>query len=837
MKRYLDLIPISAKIHKKQSKMTRVCIVLAVFLVTAIFSMADMEIRSQYIQAINSDGNWHAMFKELSLEQAAAIKARSDVTAASWYDVLNYQMEEAYEIDGNRVVVCGFEEDFYQLMPAAELVEGEYVSESAATGQEAGQETGQEAGQELEQVPLEAVLTVNAKEKLGVQVGDSVMLSLPNENAEELIVTGFTGNTGSIMKEDAIGVFVNPETLALLGAGKAPEDRAYYVQFSDKCYIPDAITSVESELALTKEQVGRNEKLLGIMGMSKDSYIKQLYGVAIVLAVLVITAGVLMITSNLNSNIAKRTEFFGMLRCQGATKRQIKHFVRLEALNWCKSAIPIGVGGGMIITCILCNMLRVLSPSYFAGMPVFGVSALGIISGVVIGIVTVLLAAQAPAKRAAKVSPLTAVSGNFYQTETVRKGAKVGLFHVETALGIHHARGSKKNFRLMVGSFAFSIVLFLAFTTAVDFLGHALRPLKPYTPDLSVISQDNTCSIVPEMLTQMQQENGVKRVYGRMFAYNLPTVVDGKELMINLISYEDNQFGWAEDALTEGELENVVNGGAVLTVYDMNNPLRVGDELQIDFSGQTAENGETAEVAAAESKKVVVDVAEMTVQGETMKMSQTVQVAGVLSECPFSREEGVETIICSEATFRELTGESGYTILDIQLNKKATEEDVSAIRQIAGENITFSDQRMNNRDVKGGYYSMALFIYGFLVIIALISVFNIINSIAMSVSARLGQYGAMRAIGMSDKQVIRMVSTEALTYAVSGIALGCLIGLPLHKLIFEGMITFRWGDAWTLPVTALLLIVLTVGAATVLAVCGPAKRIREMTIVDTIRGE
>ena len=132
---------------------------------------------------------------------------------------------------------------------------------------------------------------------------------------------------------------------------------------------------------------------------------------------------------------------------------------------------------------------------------------------------------------------------------------------------------------------------------------------------------------------------------------------------------------------------------------------------------------------------------------------------------------------------------------------------------------------------------MALFIYGFLVIIALISVFNIINSIAMSVSARLGQYGAMRAIGMSDKQVIRMVSTEALTYAVSGLALGCLIGLPLHKLIFEGMITFRWGDAWTLPVTALLLIVLTVGAATGLAVCGPAKRIREMTIVDTIRGE
>ena len=51
MKRYLDLIPISAKRHRRQSLMTRLCIFLAVFLVTAIFGMADMELRSQRQQA------------------------------------------------------------------------------------------------------------------------------------------------------------------------------------------------------------------------------------------------------------------------------------------------------------------------------------------------------------------------------------------------------------------------------------------------------------------------------------------------------------------------------------------------------------------------------------------------------------------------------------------------------------------------------------------------------------------------------------------------------------------------------------------------------------------
>lgn len=47
MKHYLDLIKISARQHRRQSRMTRLCIVLAVFLVTVIFGMADMEMRAQ----------------------------------------------------------------------------------------------------------------------------------------------------------------------------------------------------------------------------------------------------------------------------------------------------------------------------------------------------------------------------------------------------------------------------------------------------------------------------------------------------------------------------------------------------------------------------------------------------------------------------------------------------------------------------------------------------------------------------------------------------------------------------------------------------------------------
>ena len=164
----------------------------------------------------------------------------------------------------------------------------------------------------------------------------------------------------------------------------------------------------------------------------------------------------------------------------------------------------------------------------------------------------------------------------------------------------------------------------------------------------------------------------------------------------------------------------------------------------------------------------------------------------------------------------------------------ATDDDVNTIRSLAGSNIQFSDQRVGNHEARGAFYSMTLFIYGFLVIIALITIFNIVNSVSMSVSARIKQYGAMRAIGMSDRQLVKMVTAEAVTYSVAGSVVGCILGLPLHKLLFEKMITSRWGDLWQLPFGALGMIVAIVIITSIFAVHGPAKRIHNVSIVDTI---
>ncbi len=787
MKHYLDLVKIQAKQHRKQNRMTRLCIVLAVFLVTVIFGMADMEMRSQMIQAIQTDGNWHASFV-MDEEQGALLAARPEVERIARYGTLNYRLKDGYRIEGIETGICGFDMEFQEMIPDAEVAEGTFP-----------------------QTAEEIVVNENARTRLGAEIGDTIYLDTPEGGAKQYRITGIAKNTALTAEMDALCVFLNTDSFLELYTEErgAAKEMLYFVQFRKFCRIQKAIDEIRAQFGLSPEQVRQNAKVLMLMFQSGDSYMMQFYLVAAVLAVLVVIAGIFMITASMNSNIVRRTEFFGMMRCLGAARKQVIRFVRREALNWCKTAIPFGLAMGVLVVWGLCGMLRYLSPGLFEGLPVFGVSWLAIAAGVSVGLITVIIASKAPAKRASRVSPMAAVSGNG-TVKAVRRNANTRFLKVDMALGVHHAWGSRKNFFLVTGSFAFSIILFLAFSTAVDFMHHAITPLRPSAPDL-VLYQENDSNQIPFRLAgEIREYPGVKRVFGRSYA-ELALPEEGRTIAV--ISYDEQQFQWAEDSLLEGSLSEAENGNGLLFVFRGENSFAVESSVRISLGDKVRE----------------------------------VPIAGILGDVPYSYGPdgntggGADMAICSEELFRELTGETGYTVLDVQLERDATDAQVKEIRtameRACEPSVFFSDKRIGNRETKGAGYSMSVFLYGFLTVIALIGFFNIMNSISLSVSARMKEYGAMRAIGMSVRQLIRMVVGEAMTYTFFGVIFGCVIGLPLNRTLFRSLVTSRWGDAWNLPGGELSVIIMVMFASVCLAVAGPAGRIRKMTVADTISQE
>ncbi len=677
MKNYLNLIPISAKIHRRQTRMTRWCIIISVFLISAIFGMADMFLQSQKNLTVMTDGAWHVMFRELEEEQMTLLAARPEVKTAARYAATNYKLDMGYSVAGVQTVLCGFDESFFEIYPGARLLDGSFPKEAG-----------------------EAVVTESLRDREGLCVGDMVEVTTP-DGSLSFAVSGFAEDTSMLLKTDAFGIFMNMDTyMSCFRDVTLKEDIAYYVEFVPHCRMQRAIRDICDQLRISEDQVSENAKLMGSMMQSSDNYIMMLYLVAFILAVLVAISGMMMILGSMNSNVAQRTEFFGMMRCLGATRKQVRRYVRVEALSWCLKAIPQGLFGGVVMVWALCRMLQMITPTWFREMPVWGISWLGIAAGLAIGLLTVLLASRTPARKASAVSPLTAVSGNADTVFAAKKAANTSRMHVETALGLHHAAGSRKNLILLTSSFAFSIVLFLGFGIGVDFMKHAIVSLRPDTPDVSIVSSESAGAIPDSLIAELQENPDIKRVFLR-------------------------------------------------------------------------------------------------------------------------------------ASSGEMSDETGDMVLDIQLRNQS-DDVVEEIRAMAGDEYRFSDSRASNREMRAVYFSFALFVYGFLAVVALIASFNIINSIAMSVAARMRQYGAMRAIGISVRQIQTMIAAETFAYLAGGLAEGLILGLPIHYYLYRWAITDRWGDVWRFPLAECLVIAAVMIVSALAAMTGPVRKIRGMSVVETI---
>ena len=772
MKSYLSLIPISAKVRRRQNRMTILCIVIAVFLVSAIFSIADMMLRTQMNRAAGKDGSWHLQIAGITQSQAEQLAQQPDVVCAGAGAVFNEGGEEDYRLNGKRVVLYGCDAQFLRVNRSAAF-EGTFPEQDG-----------------------EVLLGKGAARIFGVAIGDSVTLKLPDGQNRTLTVTGIGGVDESYygMQFALVDIYLLQETFEslLTGQGEALPQTVYDLQYTSAAKAAKALPQLQQQYG--EDAVHENLNVMGSAGQSNSTAFRTVYGMAGVLFALVLLAGVLMISGTMNSNIAQRTRFFGMMRCLGMSKQQVVHFVRMEALNWCRIAIPIGLVLGTFSSWAVCGALRYGIGGEFATTPVFRLSMGGLCAGAVVGVVTVLLAAQAPAKQAAEVPPVAAASGS-EQAAVVHHAANLGSGRTETALGIYHATASKKNWFLITASFALSIVLALGFIVILQFASLLLPSLAPWQADVIYTGYDNERVLPDTMAQQLRRMPGVARVWGCTGLVHVPASSDRNNVeQVTFCSYDDFMLESSKSMVVKGRMAK--NSGAdneVMTMYNKTNPIRVGDTI--------------------------------TVNGVPLT------VVGAFSQGIFSDDV---TIIAPETLFRRVAGEQNYNMIGVQLDRTASDETVLALAAFSSDQIVVQDLRESNRQDRGTYYAARIVLYGFLSIIGGISLLNIVNSISMSVSARMKQYGILRAIGMDDAQLKRMISAEAGTYAVSGLVVGIALGLVLNRKLYILLITHYFGAAWQMPWGCLAVIVVVVLAAVVLAVYTPVGRILMQPITATI---
>ncbi|MPM12218.1 hypothetical protein SDC9_58570 [bioreactor metagenome] len=799
MNSFLALSKQSLAAHKKRTLLSILSISLSVALVVGIFSMMDVFIRFEKQQIIHDFGNYHILIKDATAEETAVISSRIDVkNSGTWTDFGDGTVND------NPCSVLALDENFTSNMGMT-LQEGSYPKTAD-----------------------ELVLERWGAEKLGVRVGDIVSLALNGSEHRDFTVSGIISDYASTKASDEVGVVISKTVTA---QGSAERGHYFLIEFKSRADIGKAEQEIKDTLKIPDNRIGHNEHLLAIMGQSDHDAAMGFYNLGATLSVIVLIAGVVMIYNTFNISVMERIRAFGLLRCVGASKSQIKRMVRQEGFLLLRWSLPLGILLGMAATLFCSGLLKYFNGYIFSEIPLFTLSPVGIVSGVVIGTLTVFVATLLPAKRASDVSPVSALTGigEIRLKKAKKQGLLTRMLPAETAMGVSNAFSKKKTLALMTASIALSVVLFLGFSVLINFMYSNMKTSKPNTPDVSLTSDEG---LSYDLYKEISLFAGVKNASGRMFGYvdatfDVSRLTDYYRQAVGdikvrtdgtfsppekswLISYDEAQLKWAKEDLLEGTLSREA-------LNEQNGIIAVANNIRKGISAVTAD----------------LHVGDL-VTIDTVSGPKVYKVMAVLSSVPFSDSNlNLATFITTEQTFSEITGSNALKVIDIQLSKHGQEATILKIKGLLGADVRFMDQRQQNREITQTFLTMAIFVYGFVTVIALISILNIVNTMNTSVSSKMRYMGVMRAVGMSNRQLGKMVGAEALVYCLTGSIVGCILGVQLQLFMLNKLLT-AIEIQWSFPYVQILCIFAAVILVTLLSVAGPLKKVRSQGISETI---
>jgi putative ABC transport system permease protein len=800
MKNYLSLVSKYLHIHRKKSRLTLLSIALSVALVTGIFSMFDFLQQFEIRQIMYDYGNYHVSIANPTAEEQSVLKTHYSIKKSG----ICAQTGDG-TINGNDCRFTAIDITLIQNLNIS-ILEGYYPANKD-----------------------ELMIEQWVAQSKSLSPGDPINVTFADKKTRLMTVSGICKDSGHTKATGIPIVFLSLECIPLMPADTSVH---YLIEFKKAVAIENTLRDFVEKLGISPERIGRNERLLALIGQSEHRGAIGIYAVGAVLSVIVLIAGVIMIANTFNISVLDRARQFGLLRCIGASRSQIKKLVSREGWMLTFKALPLGLTAGILVAIFCSAVLKYYNQSLFGDFSLFNVSVPGILAGTVIGCLTVFIATLQPANKASKVSPVQAVTGNFARDyiRKVDRQSRTKIAPVEVIMGLRNATSRKKTFVLMTCSFAVSIVMFLGFQVFIDFLYASINTLKPSTPDITV-SADHGMNT--ELYNALSDLSGVKQATRRMAAYinisyeyakltdSYTEDTSGIEVDEHghflppeksfLVSYDSTQLEWAKSDLVEGTVSEAAlnrNRGVIAVAMHLRNGVM----------------SSTADLKVGDSVTVFTPTGE----------AQTMAVVGVIRSVDYSSPVlTMGTFITTEKLFTELTGIQSYQTIDLQVRKKQTEQILQEVQKILGPSVTILDRRQKNSETTQTFLTMALFVYGFVAVIAMISILNIMNTISTSIAARIRYLGVLRAVGMTAKQLSRMVVAEAVTFAFSGFLIGSIGGIALQKyLISELLSPFKitWHFPW-IQIIAILVITLSIS---IVSTIYPIKQIRSKGISEVI---
>ena len=628
-----------------------------------------------------------------------------------------------------------------------------------------------------------------------------------------------------------------------------------YVMFNKNKKIIKQSEKLAKELGYNN-YINYNSTLLALYGESTyGNVMTTMVSMMMIMLALVSIGCIIVIYNSFAISVMERKKEFGLLSSIGATKRQLSHTVFFEAVVVGVIGIILGILGAYIgIGCVVLVINNLIGDMleyklYLVTNPLF------IIIPVIFMIVVIGASAFIPSRRASKVSPIEAIRQNDdikINKKKIKTSKLVNkLFGIEGEIALKNIKRNKKKYRVTVVSLFISIVLFISFSSYMNYTLNTASSVMgevPYDYQISYFGNGDDKEAL-DKINEIVKSSDVKE-YVSYGVSNLS--------IIGNYTYSDEYLDFYKSAYGDDgikALNNLKYQYISIYILDDNSYNKYKNLIGLDKDSVILLN-KFKGVSYGNNKRVNYNIPVINNGNINIKI------------CNFDDEENTDTtkycnknidnIFVTNKSFDLIEEFSYMSDFKIVVNKKLYDsisdssthyiqfniisDNTNNIDKLTKEldkysNVNYTNIKESMKQANNLILVVKILMYGFISLVTLIGVTSVFNTISTSMALRKREFAVLRSIGLTNRGFNKILFFESLFFGMKSLIFAIPVSIGVTVLIHYALADMMSISTIIIPWKYIIISIVSVFVIVLLTMMYSTSKIKKHNIIEQIREE
>lgn len=629
-----------------------------------------------------------------------------------------------------------------------------------------------------------------------------------------------------------------------------------FVMFNNKKKIIKQSEDLAKKLGYNNA-ISYNSTLLALYGESTyGNIMKSMITMIVIMLSLVSIGCIVVIYNSFAISVMERKKEFGLLSSIGATKKQLSYTVFFEALIEGIIGIILGICGAYIgigtVILIINNLIGdilVLKLNLVTNI-VF------IIIPVIFMILVIFISALVPSRRAAKVSPIEAIRQNDdikINKKKIKTGKLVNkLFGIEGEIALKNIKRNKKKYRVTIVSLFISIVLFISFSSymnyTIDTASNVMGEV-PYDYQISYFGDDNDIDAL-DKISEIIKSNDVKE-YVSYSASNLS--------IIGNYIYSDEYLDFYKSAYGDDGIKALTNlKYQYISIYILDDISynKYKELIGLDKDSVILLN-KFKGVSYGNNKRVNYDIPVINNGDINIKICNFDDNDEDVDTTKYCNKK-IDNIFITNKSFDLIEEFSYMSDFKLIVNKKLYDnisdsgthytqyniisDNTDNIDKLTKEldkydNVNYTNVKESMKQANNMILVVKILMYGFIGLITLIGVTSVFNTISTSMALRKREFAVLRSIGLTRKGFNKILFFESLFFGLKSLIYAIPVSLGVTIIIHYALADMMSINSIVIPWKAIIISIVSVFVIVLLTMMYSTSKIKKHNIIEQIREE